>query len=156
MEGDAMLDDLRGYIQVATGLTEVTTAKAREIVSSLLTQGLSLSTKAPDIIGQVQQMADELLSTGKDNREVLVGLIRTEVDRAVGRMGFVREDELAALRRLVQGLESDFRAHVSTHPDHRAASAEVPAEGTGSKEPQSQAEPKPRKKKVVVDPQELS
>lgn len=30
------------------------------------------------------------------------GLVKTEVDRAVGRMGFVREEELAAVRRHVQ------------------------------------------------------
>jgi len=147
-----MLEDLRGYIQVATGLTEVTTAKAREIVSSLLTQGLALSTKAPDIIGQVQQLTDELLTTGKDNREMLIGLIRTEVDRTVGRMGFVREDELAALRRQVQRLEEELRAHESAgHGSDGAATPRASAKAT-----KAAAAAPARKKKVLVDPQEQS
>jgi len=45
---------------------------------------------------------------------MLVSLIRTEVDKAVGRMGFVREDELAALRARVDGLEAKLRAETKT------------------------------------------
>jgi nucleoid-associated protein YgaU len=39
---------------------------------------------------------------------MLVGLIRTEVDRAAGRLGFVREEELAAVRRHVARLETQL------------------------------------------------
>ena len=38
-----MLDDLRSYLQMASGLTEATTAKAKEVVANLLSQGMSLS-----------------------------------------------------------------------------------------------------------------
>ncbi len=104
----SMLDDVRGYLQLATGLTEVTANKAKEVAMSLVGQGFTLSTKAPDVVGQVQELADDLVSTSKNNREMLVAMIRSEVDRAVGRMGFVREDELAALRRHVQRLEQQL------------------------------------------------
>lgn len=103
-----MLDELRGYLQMASGLTEVTAAKARELAMALVSQGMSLGTKAPDVVGQVQELADDLMATSKGNRDLLTGMIRTEVDKAVGRMGFVREDELAALRRHVQRLESEL------------------------------------------------
>jgi len=103
-----MLNDIRGYLQMASGLTEVTAAKAREIAMSLVGQGMNLSTKAPDVVGQVQELADDLVATSKGNRDLLTGMIRTEVDKAVGRMGFVREDELAALRRHVQRLEGEM------------------------------------------------
>lgn len=151
-----MLEDLRGYVQVATGLTEVTTAKARQIVSSLLTQGFALSTKGPELIGQVQHMADDLLSTGRDNREVLIGLIRTEVDRTVGRMGFVREDELAALRRQVQRLEEALRTLESESKGADRPAQTVPAAGKAGEAAVDSDAPKPRKKKVLVDPQEQS
>ncbi len=114
-----MLDDIRGYLQMASGLTEVTAAKAREIAMALVGQGMNLSTKAPDVVGQVQELADDLVATSKGNRDLLTGMIRTEVDKAVGRMGFVREDELAALRRHVQRLESEIgelRAEVAQRP----------------------------------------
>lgn len=122
-----MLDALRGYVQLATGLTEVTISKAREAAAALLTQGLDLE-RVPDVPGkdsavdaakvaatQVQGLADELLETSKQNRELLTGLVRTEVDRAAGRLGFVREEELAAVRRHVSRLESqlaDIRAQI--------------------------------------------
>jgi len=125
-----VLDDVRGYLQLVSGLTEVTAAKAREIASLLIGQGLSLGTKAPDVVGQVQELADELVATSKENRDLLTGMIRSEVDKAVGRMGFVREDELAALRRHVQRLETEvgqLRADVSQHsPSAAPAAAESP------------------------------
>ena len=104
----SMFDDVRGYLQLATGLTEVTANKAKEVAMSLVGRGFTLSTKAPDVVGQVQELADALVATSKNNRELLVSMIRSEVDRAVGRMGFVREDELAALRRHVQRLEQQL------------------------------------------------
>jgi len=105
-----MLNDLRTYLQLATGVTEATAAKAKEVVSGLVAQGLNLTSKVQpvqDVADQVQELADELVETSRTNRELLVGMIRSEVDKAVGRMGFVREDELAAVRRHVQRLETE-------------------------------------------------
>ena len=113
-----VLDDLRSYLQMASGLTEATTAKAKDVVAGLLSTGLSLTSKAVpaipgaapagEMMNQVQELADDLVATSRNNRELLVAMIRSEVDRAVGRMGFVREDELAALRRHVQRLEKQL------------------------------------------------
>jgi len=156
-----VLEALRGYVQLATGLTEVTVAKAREAAAALLAQGLDL-TQVAAVPGadkaagaataaatQVQGLADDLLETSKANREMLTGLIRTEVDRTAGRMGFVREEELAAVRRHVSRLETqlaDLRTHVgATAPAEQPPAAAQPAEA----EPAAEA-PKPRKKKVVV------
>lgn len=105
-----MLEGLRGYVQLATGVTEVTASKARDAAMSLVNQGLQLTGRTPDVMGSVQDIADDLVATSKQNREMLVGMIRTEVDRAVGRMGFVREDELAALRARVERLEKHQQA----------------------------------------------
>jgi polyhydroxyalkanoate synthesis regulator phasin len=173
-----VLDDLRSYLQMATGLTEATTAKAKEVVSGLLASGMSLSAKAvpaPEMMGQVQELADDLVSTSKNNREMLTGMIRAEVDKAVGRMGFVREDELAALRRHVQRLEAQLtdletaaaEAAVA-HPDVviEESAAVVVVEHSDDTQPVGEAEvvsaaveespvvdevPK-KKKKVIVDP----
>ena len=128
-----MLDDLRSYLQMASGLTEATTAKARDVVSSLLTHGIMLGARAmpdPQVVGQVQDLAEDLVTTSKANREALTGMIRAEVDRAVARMGFVREDELAALRRHVLRLESelaDVRASTDAALADPAASSPAPA-----------------------------
>lgn len=181
-----MLDDLRTYLQMATGMTEATTAKARDAVSGLLATGMALTTKAvpaPEMMGQVQELADDLVSTSKNNREMLTAMIRSEVDKAVGRMGFVREDELAAVRRHVQKLETqvqDLQTELSDvtaaqaaaqsagaqsaaapESDPVTADAPAPAETAGAEpskgqDPVTPDVPAPtpkKKKKVVVDPE---
>jgi polyhydroxyalkanoate synthesis regulator phasin len=135
-EVTGVLDALRGYIQLATGLTEVTVTRAREAAAALLSQGLDLD-KVPDVPGrdsavsaatvaasQVQGLADDLLETSKQNREMLTGLVRAEVDRAAGRLGFVREEELAAVRRHVSRLETQL-AEVRTQIGAAPVAAEA-------------------------------
>ena len=101
------LSTVRNYLEMATGLTEATATKAMEVAGSLIAQGMSLGAKQPaDVASSVAQAADELMAQSKTNRDLLIGLIRTEVDRAIGRVGFVREDELAALRARVEKIES--------------------------------------------------
>lgn len=105
-----MIDALKSYAALASGLTEVTAAKAKDVAAALVEQVLVLSGRGTDITGKVTDLADDLLATSKENREAIAGMVRTEVDRAVGRVGFVREDELAALRRHVQRLEAEIAA----------------------------------------------
>ena len=89
-----MIETLRSYMQLAAGLVESTAEKAKESAEALLTQGA----EAPEVLTeQVQGIAEDLIEQGRTNRELLVGLVRTEVERTVGRMGFVREEELAAV-----------------------------------------------------------
>jgi polyhydroxyalkanoate synthesis regulator phasin len=140
----AVLDDLRSYVQMASGLTEATASKAKDVVTALLSQGMSLSSKAmpaPEMMGQVQELADDLVNTSRNNREMLVGMIRAEVDRAVGRMGFVREDELAALRRHVQRLEKQLAdlesasAATRTYPAQTYPAQTYPAQTDAAQPP---------------------
>lgn len=138
-----MLEGLRGYVQLASGLTEVTANKARDAAMALVNQGLQWTGKTPDVVGSVQDIADDLLTTSKQNREMLVGMIRSEVDRAVGRMGFVREDELAALRARVERLEKDER-----RAENRAEDRSEPHRGDATGE---EAAPRKVKKKVVPE-----
>jgi len=166
-----VLEALKGYVQLATGLTEVTVAKAREVASALVSQGLEVTGAVPvpgkdqaasaatAAAGQVAKLADDLVETSEQNRELLVGLVRTEVDRAAGRMGFVREEELAAVRRLVSRLESslaEVRAQVGAAGASAPAAAPEPAAALETVEAPAAAEPapRPRKKKVVVAPED--
>lgn len=105
-----MIDAVRSYLQLASGLAEMSAGKAKEAAAVLISQGAE-ATRTPEVFGgQVSGLAGDLLEQGKTNREVIVGLVKTEVDRAVGRMGFVREEELAAVRRHVQRLEGQLGA----------------------------------------------
>ncbi|NDH97004.1 MAG: hypothetical protein EBZ17_06025, partial [Actinobacteria bacterium] len=83
--------------------------------------------KSSDAMESVQDIADDLLVTSQQNREALMEMIRTEVDRAVGRLGFVREDELAALRARVERLESGADAPSTASDAPSAGADETPA-----------------------------
>ncbi len=139
-----MLDALRGYVELASGLTEVTVRKARQVAQSMLSGDLDgvvptsggATDAARAMSSQVQDLADDIVAQATANRELLVGLIRTEIDRAAGRLGFVREEELAAVRRHLQRLEEQVK-------DLQAAS------GAGSTSPAPAAAAKPRAKKKV-------
>lgn len=139
-----MLDEVRGYVQLASGLTEMTAARAKDLAAALLGQGRTVV--SPDVVGQVQGLADELVETSRNNREMLIGLIRAEVDRAVGRMGFVREDELAALRRHVQRLEAQMSS-MQGAPEERPKPAQETTK-KATKKPLKNSTGKPVKKVV--------
>lgn len=142
-----MIDSLRTYVTLVTGVTEATAAKAREVATALLDQsmGLARMTNADS----VQALADDVLSASEANRAKLVELIRSEVDRAAARMGFVREDEVAALRARVERLEKSgppAPAHGTSHApraEHTSGAEQAP-----STEPSPVA---PKKRKIVVE-----
>ncbi len=108
-----MLDVLRGYIQVAGGLGEITVQRARVLAEALVSQSMEFSNASQE---QVQTLTDELVESAQTNRDLLTGLVRTEVDRTVGRMGFVREEELAAVRQHLNRLEDQVRKEQSVQP----------------------------------------
>lgn len=134
------LATVRNYLEMASGLTEATASKAMEVAGSLIAQGVSLGTKQPaDVASSVAQAADDLMAQSKTNRDLLIGLIRTEVDKAIGRVGFVREDELAALRLRVEKVESCCSAEGAVESKEQAF-ASVESES-----------PVKKKKKVVIE-----
>jgi len=141
-----MWENLRMYLTMASGLTDVTTAKAKEVARGLVQQGLSVVQGADtSVVGSVQEIAEDLVSTSKANRELLTTLIRSEVDKAVARMGFVREDELAAMRKRVKDLEAQVAAMSPAKPAKKKA---TPADKA---EPAKKSAPAKKRKKVVTE-----
>lgn len=131
-----MLPDMRGYLQLASALAAAGAGKATETVSTLMALG---------------------------DRDALVALVRTEVDQVIGRMGLVREDELAALRRQVERLQAQVdQAQVKQASAEQvqavakpAATASVDAsepssETAGEAAVQGTAAEKPKKRKRPV------
>jgi hypothetical protein len=101
-----VFDVLRGYLHVASGLSDITKQRARDLAEIIVVQGMDVSSKSQE---QVQTLTEDLTESSRMSREILIGLVRTEVDRTVSRMGFVREDELAAVRQHVNRLESQLQ-----------------------------------------------
>lgn len=82
-----MSSSIQGFVQLASGLGEMTKARATEAATEILT----LTTKAPHagkkLAKQATAMAEGLLEAAEANRQQLVTLVRTEIDGAVSKLG---------------------------------------------------------------------
>lgn len=95
-------DALRGYLALASGVSEVTAARARAAAKALAEQGEATA-------GQVSALAEDLLSTSRRNRESMAVLIRHEVEQAVKRLGLAPAGDVEELTRRVRELERTVR-----------------------------------------------
>ena len=116
------MDPARGIVQMLTELGETAFQQGIRLAAGL---GSGMEGLDPtDLPTKVAGMADGVVEQGRANTDLIVSLVRSEVDKAVGRVGFVREEELAALRRHVERLEAALvAAGVSTGAATRGAAA---------------------------------
>jgi hypothetical protein len=124
-----VLDALRAYFQLASGVTEESRQRAVAAARSVLAQTPSVDAgPTGQLHQQVAALAEDLMVTSRANRELLLGLIRTEVERALSRLGIASADEVDALRRSVERLERLVREQRSP----TAAAAADSAPGTAA------------------------
>lgn len=141
-----VMDALRGYVQLANGLTEVTRQRAQQAAKALLQQTGADSLTA-GITTKVTDLADEIVATSKSNRALLQAIVTNEVEGAVARLGFVRSEEVAALARRVESLEKELAAAGSAQ---KAATAKkAPAKKTAKTAPAKKAPAKKSAKKTA-------
>lgn len=95
-------DAVKGYLALASGLTEVTKQRAVAAAKNLVAQGGAAA-------GQVTALADDLVAQSKSNREAVTALVRFEVDKALGRVGLASADEVTELNARVRSLEAELR-----------------------------------------------
>lgn len=111
-----MQEAWRAYLDLAMGLTETSRKRATTVAKKLVGRGNATA-------DQLQNMAEELISTSMANREAITRLIRFELDRALGRVGLATADEVSELTTRVRELEQELS-------DARAAAATAPATTT--------------------------
>ena len=114
------MDGLRGYLLLASGLADMSRAKATEAASALLSlsSGLTGGRSSSNVQLQVQDLAEELLAAAAANRRSLIALVRSEVERAVARSP-IPPDELDRARAAVAKLSADveaLQAQILTNP----------------------------------------
>ncbi|MCW2600626.1 MAG: hypothetical protein JWM02_2455 [Frankiales bacterium] len=141
-----MKDALKGYLALASGLSEVTRQRATAAAKALVAQGEATA-------GQVTSLADDLIAQSKGNREALAALVKFEVDRTLGRVGLASADEVTELTARVRALEAQLRE--ATKPavasSQRAAVATAPAKSaTARKAPAKKASAKRAPAKVAA------
>ena len=121
-------ESFRGYVQLASGLGELTRARAMEAAQGLMSMpGFSVATGKFAV--QVGALAEELLAAATTNREHLTTLVRGEVDAAVTRLGLVPAQKLEEARAEAARL----RAEVAALRSASAHSTAGPAKKTAAK-----------------------
>src|SRR5438128_1396172 len=89
-----VMEALRGYVQLASGLTEVTRERARSAARAVLAQAGHLGDSA-DTRTQVRALAEDLANTARANRDLLLGMVRTETELVVASLGLVTGDDVS-------------------------------------------------------------
>src|SRR3954451_23451079 len=95
-------DALRGYLALASGVTEVTAARARSAARVLVEQGEATA-------GQMTALAEDLVASSRRNREGLVLIVRQEVETTLRRLGLGPAGDVYALTQRVRRLEQTVR-----------------------------------------------
>ena len=126
-----MKDALKGYLELANGLTEVSLQKATAAAKALVAQGEATA-------GQVTSLADDLLAQSRSNSEALAALVKFEVDKTLGRVGLASIDEVNELTARVRSLEAQLRegaGPAATVPAPAKAVPQQPAAKRPAKSP---------------------
>jgi hypothetical protein len=115
-----VIEVLRAYLQVASGVGEITRQRAVEAARQALAAtpaGVVLPVAAAGVDGltaQASALADDLVVVGRQNRELLRQLVRAEVETVITRLGLggqaELEAQLSASRRRVRELEQSLAA----------------------------------------------
>lgn len=137
-----MKDAIKGYLELATGITEVTRQRARTAAKALVAQGEATA-------GQVQSLTDDLVSQSKANREAVTALVRFEVEKTLGRVGLVSKDEVDALKARIKVLEGELR---KTRTGGGAAAKPAAKKAPAKKAPAKKSATKAPAKKAPATP----
>ena len=118
-----MNDALKGYLALATGLTEVTKQRATAAAKALVAQGEAAA-------GSVSAVAEDLMAQSKSNREAVTALVKFEVDKALSRVGLATAEEVSELTARIRQLEKELREArkpAAKAPAKKAPAAKAPA-----------------------------
>lgn len=89
-----VFESVRNYVELASGLSDLTRARAMEAAQGLLSVPAAGIATGSKMAAQVGALTDELLAAAAANRSNLTALVRSEVDVAITRLGLVPVQQL--------------------------------------------------------------
>jgi hypothetical protein len=131
-------------INMVTGVTKSTQAKASATARALFKQA-GLEDVATEASERVTKLAEEIMNASRINRELLQHFVTAEVDKAAGRLGFARAEELEALRAEVASLRAQLNEAAA-----RAARSAPARKAAAKKAPGRRASPMTPTKKATA------
>lgn len=120
----AQTDLLKRYLDAGVAFTQLTQAKAEEIVRDLVRAGEVQTEDA-------RKRVDELLDRSRQNTEGLLALVRSEVQNQVAKLGLVPKSELDAVRRELTQLRA--QQPKTTVAPAKSPTAKAPAKKVAQK-----------------------
>ena len=133
---------LQRYVDAASGLTDLTTAKAEQVAKQLVKSGEA----AQD---QVGELVEELLERQKKNREAVASLVRTETNRAVRAMGLATRKEVDGLKRELASVKRELSRVEGQVGTVKKKTAKKTAKKAGTKKSAKKAGAKKSAKKAA-------
>ena len=130
---------IKGSVELASGLGEMTRSAAKDAAAefvAMTTNDLS----AKKVTKQASRLADDLFAAANTNRKNLVALVRSEVDKAVGRLDVATlqqelssvTDTVHALRSQVEELAGSLAGRSSTAASSAATGVATMADTAGA------------------------
>ena len=120
-----MTEAFQAYINMVSGVTKTTQAKAAATARAMLKQA-GLEDVATEASERVSKLAEEIMNASRTNRELLQHFVTAEVDKAAARLGLARAEEVEALREEIASL----RAQLSDATARTAKAAAARRTGT--------------------------
>jgi hypothetical protein len=117
-KGSSVTEAFQSYVNMVTGVTKSTQAKAAATARALLKQA-GLEEVATEASERVMKLAEEIMNASRTNRELWQHFVAAEVDKTAARLGFARADEVEALRDEVASLRAQLKEAMA----HTAKSA---------------------------------
>ncbi len=131
-----MAEAFQTYINMVSGVTKSTQAKAAATARALLKQA-GLEDVAAETSERVTKLAEEIMNASRANRELMQHYVTTEVDKAAARLGFARAEEVQALRDEIESLRSELTetkaSTAKSAPAKKAATKRAPAKKAAAK-----------------------
>jgi polyhydroxyalkanoate synthesis regulator phasin len=96
-------DGWQRYLDMASGLTRTTMDTTERVLAGFVRQGEVAAEHA-------ERLLDEIVARSVDGSGALARLVRSEVEQAVERAGYVRAEEVEELRREIDVLRARLAA----------------------------------------------
>jgi polyhydroxyalkanoate synthesis regulator phasin len=134
-------ESVRSYVQLASGLGEMTKARAMEAAQGLL--ALPGADEVTRRAVQASTLADQLLEAAKSNRANLLTLVQSEVESALRKADVARVADLDAARHALTALTKEVADLRSTLAATGAAAVATAAGAAGAaRKPLARAVPR--------------
>jgi hypothetical protein len=137
----------QAYINMVTGVTRSTQAKAAATARAMLRQA-GLENVATETGERATKLAEEIMNASRANRELLQHFVTAEVGKAAARLGFARAEEVQALREEIAALRAQLDEAMArsakSAPGSRATARKAPAKkATAAMKPSNKATTRP-------------